>query len=290
MPGAGLRERWDWRGKGEWVNFFFMQLWIVWLAPVPGRVTAVEPSKKTALKEEKWGTAEGKEKREIIMKSWVLPGRQVLILGSKAGSRQKGWCTTSTAWNMADRVRWRGRNKKGAFIWDQTQGRDFRKSWLQDLRQEWGWAGPWTIQHHLNTKFPSECWERNSKPCPGDEAKYCGKRSAHFLSPSSQQSLFLLGLLQKTLDESLVGNLSACTDNSLHLFMSTSKDILFHATLPPTLCNQYIGANLSKFSLSWLTSCGAWGACYWTSQAFNLPTGKIGKIKSIYNSEACCKD
>lgn len=36
----------------------------------------------------------------------------------------------------------------------------------------------------------------------------------------------------------------------LHLFMSTSKDVLFHATLPPTGCNQHIGANLSEFSLS----------------------------------------
>lgn len=121
MPGVGLREHWHWRGKGEWVNFFLCSYESFDLLQYWDYVTAVEPSRKTTLKEENWGTAEGKEKREIIMESWVLPRRQVLDLRGQSSQQPKRVVWDQYTPNMADRVRWRGRNKKGTFTRDQAQ-------------------------------------------------------------------------------------------------------------------------------------------------------------------------
>lgn len=63
---------------------------------------------------------------------------------------------------------------------------------------------------------------------------------------SSQQSMFLLGLLQKSLDESLLVIYLPEWTTVLHLFTSPSKDILFHVTLTPTVRNQCIGVTLSR--------------------------------------------
>lgn len=137
------------------------------------------PPETTALREKNMATAEEKRDR-VIRGSWVLPRRQVLDLRGRAVSSQ-----TRTAQNMADGVRCRKRNKKGTFTLDQTQGSDIRKSSTKDCRQK---SGIWAPQHHLDVKFSSECWKRNSKPCPGDEAKY-GKQFATFpfsFAPYSQ--------------------------------------------------------------------------------------------------------
>lgn len=53
-----------------------------------------------------------------------------------------------------------------------------------------------------------------------------------FLSPSSKQTLFLLGL-QKTLDESLGGGYPLATTTLLYLFVSKSKNHLFNVSLLP---------------------------------------------------------
>lgn len=59
-----------------------------------------------------------------------------------------------------------------------------------------------------------------------------------FLSPSSQQPLFLPGL-QKTLDEPLGGGYPPAPTTVLHLFMSKSKNHLFHVSLLPTVSAVY---------------------------------------------------
>lgn len=106
------------------------------------------------------------------------------------------------------------------------------------------WLVIWTV--HLNAKCPSDCWERNSKPCYGDEATCCGKRFANFLLyPNSPYP--------------------PAPTTVLHLVASKSKNHLFHVSLLPMVSavnpsvSTYVSSPLLTYQL-----CEP-GACNWAS-------------------------
>lgn len=207
-------------------------------------VTAVEPSRKTTLKEENWGTAERKEKREIIMESWVLPRRQVLDLRGQSSQQPKRvvWDQYTPKHGRQSEVR--GKEQERHFYPGPGSGIRLQKELAAGLKV--GWAGPWVIQHHLNTKFSSECWERTQNLALEMRRNIMGRDlpTSFFLHPNSQCS-FLDHSRKVWMNHLLVIYLPEWTI-VLHLFTSPSKDILFHVALPPTVCNQCIGVTLSR--------------------------------------------
>lgn len=90
-------------------------------------VTAVESSKKTALQEENWGTAEGKEKREIIMESWVLPRRQALDLREQNRQQPKRVVYNQYSPKHGRQTEVKGKEQKGCFYLGPDSGTRLQK-------------------------------------------------------------------------------------------------------------------------------------------------------------------
>lgn len=96
------------------------------------------------------------------------------ILGTsqEASTRSQGESSQQPEQNSLKHGRWSEMQKK-------EQGRHFHLGPNSEIRlqkeQDKGLQAEvriWVTQHHLNIKFFSEGWERNSTPCPGDETKY----------------------------------------------------------------------------------------------------------------------
>lgn len=147
------------------------------LAPGLGRRDCSTASQLKAQHWEKqiWELLKGKE-RKITVEFWVLPRRPVLQLTgqssqqSRAGVRPTQLETQQVEWGVRKNM--------------QSQGSGLGKIRQGDLR----WEGIITTQVYLCAKFSTECWDRNSKPCSSDKAKYYKKKIFSFpfsLTPHS---------------------------------------------------------------------------------------------------------
>lgn len=140
---------------------------------------------------------------------------------------------------MADRER-KGREKKGTFIWDHSQEAHCRRGRLGDCRQKWREWGSGLFNITSMQTLPVNAGKLKTQNLALEMRHTMERDLPTFLSPSSQQSPFLLGLLQKSLGESL-GDLSCLYPQ----WFFTCSCLKASACQPTShgLCDQYIDVN-----------------------------------------------
>lgn len=88
-------------------------------------VTAVEPSKSTAPREENWRSSEGKKEKYNY---GILPRRQVLDLREQSGLQPNSSVRPYSSKHGRQTEAKGKEQERRFFTWDRTQGSDFRKS------------------------------------------------------------------------------------------------------------------------------------------------------------------